>query len=399
MKVLLVSRLYPPHPGRGSAFTTQRLAEELSRLGVEVVVINSPDVVETTTRWHNGVMVYDIPIPNFRKLTQVRERKDPQSQAVFKRMLTRRNEVIGNIVQIINKEAPNVVHTMTTSFPPGPLWRKVKEMGFPIVHTLQLHTLLCRNELMFKEGRRCETPCDDECKKIVETGREVTRHVDAVVGCSQFITDLHLEQGLFHEATVKTAIFNSTPTNPLPKRQRPPQQRLQIGFLGQISTDKGIGWLLRQLKRLPTANYDLWIAGRGSRQNQTAIERQIKNLPAKFIGYQPADKFLTHIDLLVIPSLWDEPFGLIAAEALAAGTPILTARRGGLVEIAESSNGVAELFEPQTPRTFLTKINRLIKNPTPLRNPSLHEKCREAAKRFSVQRMAEEYLSVYEKFI
>ncbi len=371
----------------------------MSRRGIEVVVINSPDIAETTTRWHNGVMVYDLPIPNFNKLSLLRERKDPQSQAVFKRMLARRNEVIGNIAEIIGKEAPTIVHTMTTSFPPGPLWRRIKEMGFPIVHTLQLHTLLCHNELMFKEGRRCQTPCGRECQKIVDTGRKTTRHVDAVVGCSQFITDLHIDQGLFQNAAIRTAIFNSTPTNPLPKRQRRPKERLQIGFLGQISTDKGIGWLLRQLKQLPSTNYDLWIAGRGSRQNQTVIERQIKNLPAKFIGYQPADKFLTHIDLLVIPSLWDEPFGLIAAEALAAGTPILTARRGGLIEIAKASSGVAELFEPDAPRTFLTKMNRLINNPIPLRDPALHEKCRKAAKRFSVQRMADDYISVYEKIV
>lgn len=75
MKILLVSRRYPPHPARGSAFTVQRLAETLAQGGVEVVVINTPDIPEMRSRWHNGVRVYDIPFPNAPLLRQIRSEK------------------------------------------------------------------------------------------------------------------------------------------------------------------------------------------------------------------------------------------------------------------------------------------------------------------------------------
>ncbi len=43
---------------------------------------------------------------------------------------------------------------------------------------------------------------------------------------------------------------------------------------------------------------------------------------------------------LIVPSCWDEPFGLAAAEAQAAGTPVIGYRTGGLVEVvAEGRSG------------------------------------------------------------
>jgi len=396
MKILMISRRYPPHPARGSAFTLQRLAESLSRRGIEVVVINTPDIQEATTRWHNGVKVYDIPVPNDQVIENLQNRGGSKAQAIAKRMVDRRDEVINKLINIVRRESPTLVHTMTTSFPPGLLWQKVKDLGLPVVHTLQLHSLLCKKEQMFLKGRRCDAPCSEECRAEIEASRVSTQWVDAVVGCSQFMTDIHVERGLFEKATIKTAVFNSSPENPLPKRVRRATEPLQIGFLGQISADKGPGWLAQQLRKLPNDGWQLWVAGRGSPRNENAIKKRLSGLPANFMGYQDAQKFLTHIDLLVIPSMWEEPFGLIAAESLAAGTPILTSRRGGLTEIANASGDVAELFEPGNPRSFLKILRTHINNPAPLRDPAVHALCRKAAERFSVANMTDGYLTVYE---
>jgi glycosyltransferase involved in cell wall biosynthesis len=46
--------------------------------------------------------------------------------------------------------------------------------------------------------------------------------------------------------------------------------------------------------------------------------------------------------VLLVPSLWDEPFGLVAAEAQAAGTPVLATRRGALPEVVD--DGRSGLF-------------------------------------------------------
>ena len=47
-------------------------------------------------------------------------------------------------------------------------------------------------------------------------------------------------------------------------------------------------------------------------------------------------------NIAVLPSMWDEPFGLTIAEALATGLPLITTRSGGIPEICE---GVATILD------------------------------------------------------
>ena len=47
-------------------------------------------------------------------------------------------------------------------------------------------------------------------------------------------------------------------------------------------------------------------------------------------------------DIAVVPSMWEEPFGLTVVEAMAAGLPLITTRSGGIPEICE---GVASIVE------------------------------------------------------
>jgi glycosyltransferase involved in cell wall biosynthesis len=88
---------------------------------------------------------------------------------------------------------------------------------------------------------------------------------------------------------------------------------------------------------------------------------------------------------LIVPIQWDEPFGIVFAEALAAGTPVITCRRGALPEIIE--NGVTGFFintiaEGAAAITSLSSIDR--------------GKCRLTAEvRFSLTTCASRYLELY----
>src|SRR5690606_27514125 len=44
-------------------------------------------------------------------------------------------------------------------------------------------------------------------------------------------------------------------------------------------------------------------------------------------------RLYTESDICVVPSLWDEPFGLVAVEAMATGRPVVVSRVGGLQHI------------------------------------------------------------------
>ena len=55
----------------------------------------------------------------------------------------------------------------------------------------------------------------------------------------------------------------------------------------------------------------------------------------RFVGRVDASTFLSGIDVLVVPSLWHEPFGLVLCEAMDAGVPVVASAVGGIPEIVE----------------------------------------------------------------
>ncbi|HPU96678.1 MAG TPA: glycosyltransferase family 4 protein [Candidatus Hydrogenedentes bacterium] len=68
----------------------------------------------------------------------------------------------------------------------------------------------------------------------------------------------------------------------------------------------------------------------------------------------------THI--VVVPSVWHEPFGLVAVEAMAAGKPVVASRSGGLADIiVDGETGL--LVPPGDPRCLAEAIARLLSDP------------------------------------
>ena len=88
---------------------------------------------------------------------------------------------------------------------------------------------------------------------------------------------------------------------------------------------------------------------------------------------------------LLFPVQWEEPFGMVMIEAMACGTPVLALRRGSAAEVIDSgvtgyhADSVEELI-PLIP-SALALDRSMIR--------------RHAQRKFSHQRMADEYLAAY----
>lgn len=59
-----------------------------------------------------------------------------------------------------------------------------------------------------------------------------------------------------------------------------------------------------------------------------------------FIPYHDMPNYLNLCDISIVPSVWDEPFGLSIVEAMAMGLPIITTRRGGIPEVVSEENAI-----------------------------------------------------------
>ena len=130
---------------------------------------------------------------------------------------------------------------------------------------------------------------------------------------------------------------------------------LIIVYSGRLNEEKGILQLIQAIKLLNRiSNLKLLIIGAssyGKDKHPTPFIEQLEreSEPIKdiitftgFIDYPQVPSYLKMADIAVVPSIWEEPFGLTVVEAMAAGLPLITTRSGGIPEICE---GVATIVE------------------------------------------------------
>ncbi len=113
--------------------------------------------------------------------------------------------------------------------------------------------------------------------------------------------------------------------------------RARVGYLGRISTDKGVDVLARAIAQVDAS--ELLLAG-DSRyvpaDDVARVDVELARLGSRVrrLGHvAPADLF-DDVDLVVFPSVWSEPFGLVVAEAMASGVPFVISDAGALPEVA-----------------------------------------------------------------
>jgi glycosyltransferase involved in cell wall biosynthesis len=114
------------------------------------------------------------------------------------------------------------------------------------------------------------------------------------------------------------------------------QRDRELIFVGRLVSDKGANLLLDALKLLG-AKPHLTIAGDGP--ERASLEKQAAELELQsqiaFAGGRHGEelaKLLRQHQLLVIPSLWQEPFGIVALEGIACGCVVVGSAGGGLAE-------------------------------------------------------------------
>lgn len=123
------------------------------------------------------------------------------------------------------------------------------------------------------------------------------------------------------------------------------QAEIDLLFVGQLIRGKGVQLLLQAMARMKTRR-TLDVVGTGN------MEPKLKTLAAelglgdrvRFRGFQPNPlDWMRTAKCVVVPSFWQEPYGLVAAEAVALGRKVVAFAVGGL---PEACGGKATLVPP-----------------------------------------------------
>jgi glycosyltransferase involved in cell wall biosynthesis len=227
------------------------------------------------------------------------------------------------------------------------------------------------------------------------------RNVRAVLTASRYMRDEYVRNGRSPEAVhcVGLPIADSGAVQPMASDNTGSESSanpLKLLFAGRMEPLKGVRILLEALPLIASAlsrSLVLTLAGDGRlrlelARRAVAIVRSYPTLRIEFTGWINSvalTSLFDSSDLLVVPSLWTEPFGLVGPEAGARESPAAAFATGGIPEwLTDGANGALAKNAPPTSTNLANAIVRC------LRDPAEHARLRrgaiELAKRFSPER-------------
>lgn len=143
-----------------------------------------------------------------------------------------------------------------------------------------------------------------------------------------------------------------------------------VSFIGQIRDIKGVEDFIAMAHRLPQAHARFLIAGECRDSAKYSGSFSIEDLRKliggddriRYIGYvTEVEDVFNSTDIVVVPSRWQEPLGLINLEAGACGKPVVATRVGGIPEVVRDDvNGF--LVDAQNIEQLTARVDQLVED-------------------------------------
>lgn len=192
-----------------------------------------------------------------------------------------------------------------------------------------------------------------------------------------------------------------------------PSHRIHAGdtirllYLGRLEETKGAHIAIDSAALVAASTgrtTELQMSGEGSRESQLKIRAahavaRDRRLTVTFTGWLQPDMCIESFDradLLLVPSCWPEPFGMVGVEAALRGVPAVAFAVGGIPEwLTNGVNGRLVGAEPPDTRRFAEAIVDCLADPTELAR--MRVRCQSSARRFSVDAHVSQLRDVFEE--
>lgn len=205
--------------------------------------------------------------------------------------------------------------------------------------------------------------------------RRAMRHAALFVAGSAAVVESYRSAGLLPPRARVEVLDYGVPAHagPRPPRERATGEPLVVGFLGSLLPHKGAHLLAAAAATLPAGSVELRLWG--DADVDPAYAREVRRAAGKArlevlprFDEREREAVFAGLDLLAVPSLGLESYGIAAREALARGIPVLAARRGALAELfGGAAEGRGVLFDPERPLELAALLGRAAAEPDLLR--------------------------------
>ncbi|MGM9506510.1 glycosyltransferase family 4 protein [Larkinella sp. GY13] len=283
------------------------------------------------------------------------------------------------VKQLLRSQKHDVMHVQNF-FPliSPSVYYAAKSENVPVVQAVRNYRLICPSATMYRDGQVCDTCVSKSLKtpailhKCYRDNRGATttvttmlaihkllptwKQVDAFICISQFIRQKMIDGGFpVEKIYVKPNFVYPDPGLSIVKED-------YVVYVGRLQTEKGIEHLL-EAHSLIGSTVHLKIIGEGPLAPEVISYSKKNNV--EYLGkLSLLDTYdvIGKARILVIPSVWHEPFGRVVVEAYAKGTAVIGSRMGGIPELIE--DGVTGYtYEGGNAEDLAKKIEFLYQNP------------------------------------
>jgi glycosyltransferase involved in cell wall biosynthesis len=192
----------------------------------------------------------------------------------------------------------------------------------------------------------------------------------AVLVASRHMVEEYRRHGV-EEGRLRVAPLFPTDATPDPTPPAPRPWSGRVLFVGRITPLKG---LLHLVRALPLAAAELArrltlvVAGDGPERYEAEVAAKAAGLPAEFLGWVEPERRMSEMraaDVLAMPSVWPEPFGLVGAEAGCVGLPAAGYATGGIPDwLIPGVSGESAPGERPDPKELAAALVRALADDT-----------------------------------
>lgn len=244
---------------------------------------------------------------------------------------------------VLKEFKPDIVHIHNIYYQVSPsILAHLRK--YPTVMTIHSYELICPNNFMhsFSEKGYHKTDFENNCcnhsgieyyyyKFRFMVYKKLFKNVDTFIPISNFV------QNTLNKSCYKTiqVIYGGIKLLEYSRIS----YRKNLLYIGRLSKEKGVEYILKAMpliiKKVPSVHLN--IVGDGDEKHKLeslSKELNLENI-VTFIGsvpYKEVGKYYKNANIIIVPSLWLEPFGLIGPEAMSAGRPVIASRVGGIPE-------------------------------------------------------------------
>lgn len=327
----------------------------------------------------------------------------------------------------IKEFKPDIVHIHNT-FPllsPSIYW-KINKMKIPIVQTVHNFRMGCSNGLLLKNNKPCElcingssiNAIENKCYKdsyLMTSNVVLMQKMHSVMGTykkkidryivltdfsKEFLIKMNIDQ---KKISIKPNFVSENPfsnqNNIFSKSDFKKDKTHSFVFVGRISTEKGIDFLLQNFSDIDQKDINLIIIGDGPLKSD--LEKKfLDDSRIKWLGRLEKKEILDVVSkctALILPSSFYETFGMTIIEAFSVGTPVIATNHGSLPYVVENHND-GLLFEFSNGNDLKEKIVLLSQNHH-MRNKLSKNAINNFKRKYSEEVNYKELISIYKQVI